>query len=490
MGDRPQSAGSPALGVTARLLVAGLGPAGWDRVPPPTREALLDPDRHVLVRTLDHPAADHLRKLRQVESCDDLYLGSSFADVYAQIARRVLTAAGEQPVIYAVPGSPLVGEFAVRTILADAAAAGIATEVLPAESFIDLVLTTVGYDPLDRGLRVINAHRLPDPLLVEGPTIVAHLDLPVVLADTAARLGRVVPPGTIATLVIEDGAIAVAELDQVEPLLAGPRTSMFIDPEPGGLAGVVSTMWRLRHECPWDRRQSHHSLVKNLIEETFELVEALSRLDDGPASLAAYGQVEDELGDVLLQVLFHAAIARQSGAFDIEDVAENLRQKLVRRHPHVFGEVEVSSAEEVKANWDQIKEQERRVAGREEAPSALGEIPAGLPALERAARVQRRAAQVGFDWPALRPVLDKLGEEIEELGAVLGDRVRAGEELGDLLFSAVNLARHLELDPEVTLRGAIERFVERFLMMEEMGPLVGLTLEELDARWERAKAKE
>jgi MazG family protein len=215
--------------------------------------------------------------------------------------------------------------------------------------------------------------------------------------------------------------------------------------------------------------------VKNLIEETYELVEAIGS--------GSEGQLEDELGDVLLQVLFHSNIARQTGAFEIEDVAEVLRQKLVRRHPHVFADVEVDDAEEVKANWEQIKEAERGEARQ----SLLDGVPVGIPALERAAKIQRRAAEVGFDWPQAAPVLDKLSEEVEELREAVVQLNRVPEELGDVLFTVVNLARHLTVDPELALRGAIDRFISRFEEMEMMGPLEGLSLAELDERWEKAK---
>ncbi len=261
----------------------------------------------------------------------------------------------------------------------------------------------------------------------------------------------------------------------MDPELAGARTSMFLDPIPGGMVGAIQVMARLREECPWDRKQTHESLVKNLIEETYELVEAIGSDSEG--------QLEDELGDVLLQVLFHSNISRQAAGFDIEDVAENLRQKLVRRHPHVFGEVEVADADEVKANWEQIKDTERGLT-RE---SVLDGIPAGMPGLERAAKLQRRAADVGFDWPDVPPVLDKLLEEVEELRGALDEGMRVQEELGDILFTVVNLARHLKVEPELALRGAIDRFISRFRAMEAMGPLDGLGLAELDERWNRAK---
>jgi ATP diphosphatase len=196
----------------------------------------------------------------------------------------------------------------------------------------------------------------------------------------------------------------------------------------------------------------------------------------------AYAAVEDELGDVLLQVLFHEAIARETGGFDIDGVAEVLRQKLVRRHPHVFGDVEVGDAGDVKRNWDRIKEEE---SGGSE--SILDGVPEGLPALQRAAKVQNRAAKVGFDWENAAQVVPKLHEETAELEAAMAGDGDVTAELGDLLFSLVNLARHLGVDPELALRRSIASFETRFRRMEAEGPLDGLGLEELDRRWEAAK---
>ncbi len=447
----------------------------------------MDPSREVIVRTLEHPAARQLGERREVVSCDDLYEeAESFEAAYEGIVARVLAAAASGPVVYAVPGNPRVGEFAVALLEAEADRQGVTYGIVSAESFIDAVLTVVGVDPLRSGLQILNGHDLPDPLVIDKPTIIAHCDLPVVLADVVDRIARVVPEGTEVSLVIGAGGaderVVTRPVEDIDSSLAGVRTSLFLAPEPGGLIGVVKTMRRLRDECPWDREQTHASLVKNLIEETFELVDALAGL--APDDWGAYAEVEDELGDVLLQVLFHSAIARQAGAFDIDDVAENLRQKLVRRHPHVFGDVVAESPDQVKTNWDLIKESERGVP----QSSVLDGVPRSMPGLSRAAKIQNRAAKVGFDWPQVGPVVEKLREETRELEAALDSPDGDPEgELGDLLFTIVNLSRHLGTDPETALRGSLARFEARFRAMEAEGPLDGLTLEQLDARWEQAK---
>jgi tetrapyrrole methylase family protein/MazG family protein len=469
------------------ITIIGLGPGSLERVSSPVRDVLLDDDRAVIVRTLSHPAAAELAGLREIVSCDDLYdRADQFDDVYSAIAERVITASAEGPVVYAVPGSPTIGEFAVRKIL-DAVSDA---ELIPAESFVDAVLAEVGYDPLDRGLQILNGHDLPDPLILDKPTIIGHLDRPEVLADVLDTVGRVIPEESVVTVLsglgAPDARVVAGVVAALEHDLAGFRTSLFIDAEPGGIVGAIRVMRRLRDECPWDREQTHTTLVKNLVEETYELIEAIARLPEGDIDWVAYAAVEDELGDVLLQVLFHEAIARETGAFDIDGIAEVLRQKLVRRHPHVFADVDVADAGQVKDNWDRIKEEE--IGGRPE--SGLDGVPDGMPALQRASKIQNRAAKVGFDWKSASEVIPKVREELGELVEALDGSGDIESELGDLLFTVVNLARHLDADPELALRRATVRFEERFRRMEKDGPLQGLDIEALDRRWADAKSSE
>lgn len=467
------------------ITVIGLGPGNLDRVPAPVRRQLLDPTTRVIVRTLEHPAAAELARERDVDSCDDIYeSATSFSEVYERIVTRIVDAGTDADVVYAVPGSPYVGEFAVRDLVASAPD----VEVIPAESFVDIVLAEVGYDPLDRGLQILNGHELPDPLVLDKPTIIGQVDRPEVLADVCASIDRVALEDALVMIMCDLGSpsahVVTAPPSAVDSALAGMRTSVFIDTAPGGLLGAVQTMRRLRRECPWDRDQTHQSLIKNLVEESYELIDAIARNDTDTPDWVGYAEIEDELGDVLLQVLFHAAIAREAGAFDIDDAAEALRQKLVRRHPHVFGDVVAETAGEVKANWDRIKAEEKPDS---DETSALDGVPSGMPALHRAAKIQNRAAKVGFDWDEAFEVLPKVAEELDELRSAMASGGDVEGELGDILFSVINLARHLGLDPEVSLRGATNRFEERFRLMEQDGSLDGLDLEALNDRWERAK---
>lgn len=493
MGSRTLPDGRSSSPVTPVVAIVGLGPGDLAFTDSRTRGYLEDPARTVVLRTIDHPASVELARLREVQTCDDLYLsGQDFESVYEAIADRVLSLAAEGPVTYAVPGSPYVGESSVSILRSRANQAGALLEVLGAESFLEAVIAEVGLDPLHDGLRVMDGRDMPDPLMFDAPTIIGHVDLPVVLADVSSRMGRVLPEHTAVKVLVDlrstTERIVETTVDAIDPELAGYRTSLFVNAEPGGLIGAIRTMRRLREECPWDKEQTHQSIVKNLVEEAYELAHALSMLPaDAPAGdpdFAAYADVEEELGDVLLQILFQATMASEAEAFDIDDVAEVLRQKLVRRHPHVFAETEVGSADEVLANWDRIKEAEKS-----ERTSQLDGVPIGLSGLTRAEKLQDRAAKAGFDWDSAAPVFDKVREELAEL-AEAEDSDEKVHELGDLLFASVNLARHLGVDSEVAMRQAGDRFERRFRRMEEAGSFDGQTLEELDARWESAKRAE
>jgi tetrapyrrole methylase family protein/MazG family protein len=362
-------------------------------------------------------------------------------------------------------------------------------EIAPGESFLSLALEKAGVDPLEKGVQVLDGRSLPEPLLLHLPTLIAQVDTPVVLYDVRDALLRLLPPETPVTLLADLGGpgerVEHLALGDLAAGHAGLRVSLFLDPTPPGWPGLVQVNARLRRECPWDRRQTHHSLAKHLIEEAYETVAALEALPPeapgGEPDYPGYVEAEEELGDLLLQVVFHATLAAETGAFGVEEVAEGIRRKLIRRHPHVFGDVEAATAEAVLANWEQLK---RREKGRD---SLLDGVPEVLPALSRAHELQSRAATVGFDWPNLEGVVAKVQEEIAE---VLAPGASRPDEVGDLLFAVVNLSRHLGVDPEQALRRASARFERRFKAMEKAGTLSGLSLEELDRLWEAAKAAE
>ncbi len=253
---------------------------------------------------------------------------------------------------------------------------------------------------------------------------------------------------------------------------------------------LVAIMARLRAAdgCPWDRQQTHATLKPYLLEEVYEALEAIDAADDA--------ELCEELGDVLLQVVFHAQIAAEEGRFDIEAVSQAIVDKLIRRHPHVFGDANVDGADEVLLRWEQIKKQERRERG-ETAPSVLAGIPKHLPALMRAQRIQKRAAQQGFDWDEVDGALDKVEEEFAELRQAWATAEAAAveEEFGDLLFALVNASRFLNVEPEQALRRAVAKFERRFRALEQIvqardEQIAALSLAALDAIWDEVKAGE
>jgi XTP/dITP diphosphohydrolase/ATP diphosphatase len=270
-----------------------------------------------------------------------------------------------------------------------------------------------------------------------------------------------------------------------------------------GRAAAIMARLRAPGGCPWDREQTFDSIKRHTLEETYEVFDAIER--------RAWPELKDELGDLLLQVLFYAEMASEAGYFTLRDVAENLSAKLIRRHPHIFGDVVANDANTVLRNWEQIKREEKRSQPKSECESGrksmLDEIPRSMPAMLEATKLGSRAAKVGFDWPDAEGLFEKLAEETRELRAELAapeandgtqsqgrGKERIEDELGDLLFTAVNLARHLHLDPEFALRRSNAKFRLRFAAMEREGggaaALETLTADELEALWSRAKRSE
>ncbi|MCP3996049.1 MAG: hypothetical protein GY722_13455, partial [bacterium] len=350
--------------MTPSLTIVGLGPAGLDRLSARSLARVRDPERAVILRTIQHPAAAELVESNRVVYCDDLYdTAADFDDVYRAIADRVLGALETGSVVYAVPGSAVVGERAVAEIRQRAASAGIPVEILPGESFLDLVYVEAGVDPITTPVKILDGRDLPDPLIFDAALIVTQIDRAEVLADVGAELGRVLTDETpvlvLDRLGDDDQVVAPLSLRDLARYQPGPRTTLFLDPDPAGWYGLVVTNRILRQECPWDRKQTHHSLVSHLIEETYETVDSIRALSaeapGGVPDFGVYAEVEEELGDLLLQVVFHATLAREAGAFDVEEVAESIRRKLVHRHPHVFGDVTADDADTVISNWEAIK---------------------------------------------------------------------------------------------------------------------------------------
>ena len=477
------------------ITVVGLGPGDERFVTAHTVRAISDAT-HRFVRTARHPSA-HL--VPDAVSFDEVYdAADTFDDVYATIVDRLADAAAQHgEVLYAVPGSPLVLERTVRLLRADSR---IACRILPAMSFLDLAWPLLGIDPVEAGVRLIDGHEFATASAgYGGPMLVAHTHANWVLSDIKIavdatgdepvvilqRLGTIDECVTHTTWADLDRTVEADHLTCVYvPGLAAPSGA--------DLVRFHELTRLLRERCPWDQEQTHQSLVKYLLEETYEVVDALHALDpDDPATDDA---LVEELGDLLYQIEFHAAIAEQEGRFTIGDVARSVHDKLVRRHPHVFGEVEVSGADEVVANWDAIKRAEKQ------RTSVFEGVATSQPSLSYAYAVQRKAAKMGFDWPDVHGAVPKIAEETAEVlaaaaAADTADDPAVFDEVGDLLFAVVNVSRHLGVEPEAALRAAVQKFRRRFEHVERLASqrsieLRGSTLAVLDALWDEAKATE
>jgi tetrapyrrole methylase family protein/MazG family protein len=475
-----------------KITIVGLGPGNPAFLTLEAWQVLEEADE-VYLRTERHPTVDSLPPHLSLHSFDHLYEEKAdFAEVYEEIAARVL-ALGERPqgVIYAVPGHPLVGEASVQRILALARKRGLEVQIVEGLSFIEPVLTCLGLDAIE-GLQLVDATELAalhhPPINPDRPTLVGQLYGRHLASSVKLVLMNLFPADHQVVLVQGAGtaeekvtALPLYELDRNAEI--DHLTTLYLPPLPetSSLESFQNTIAHLRAPdgCPWDREQTHQSLRAALLEETYEVLTTLDAED--------MDALCEELGDLLLQISLHAQIAVEEGDFSLAQVIEKISTKIKRRHPHVFGDAVVGGTAEVLHNWEEIKREEKGEAGG----SMLDNVPPTLPALAQAQSYQRRVARVGFDWPNVEGVVAKVAEEIEELQRT-SDAAEREEELGDLLFSVVNLARWLKVDAESALRTANARFARRFAAMEELcrqrgQRLADLSLAEQDALWEEVK---
>lgn len=482
------------------IYVIGLGPGEYKALSLGAMELLRGP-WPVFLRTEIHPVVEQLRSEGiAFQSFDNVYQhAEDFVQVYRIIAEQVLSEAHKGNVVYAVPGHPLVAEQSVANILAGAAQMGIKVEVLPAVSFLDSLFSVLKIDPI-HGLKVLDGLQLEiqgvDPRV---PTIVTQVYNPLVASEVKLTLMDFYHDDHQIAVVRAAGVpgeeqivwIPLYELDRqawVDHLTSvylpkGETRQQMYD-----LTPLVEVMEILRAPggCPWDIEQTHGSLKQYLVEEVYEVLEAIDAGD--------LDKLCDELGDLLLQIVFHARIAEENGDFAVQDVIQKVTEKMVRRHPHVFGETSADTTDAVMANWERIKKTE--TAGKNRI-SLLDGVPVGLPSLLRAYKLQGKAAKVGFDWEDIDDVWKKVAEETAEFKAACTqkDGDAKEDEMGDLLFSLVNVARFAGVEPETALHRANNKFIRRFQMMEELATTQSLKLEqltlcELEAIWRKVKEQE
>ncbi|MBA4495813.1 nucleoside triphosphate pyrophosphohydrolase [Paenactinomyces guangxiensis] len=482
-----------------KIFVVGLGFGDEQSLPLGTLN-LLETGERVWLRTEKHPVVSWLKqKGIDFRSFDRVYEAhDEFSAVYRAIAEKLFDMARtSSPVIYAVPGHPMVAEKTVRILLAEGPERGIKIEVRGGGSFLDASFARLEIDPIE-GFQLVDGNELdPEQINPRVHVLVGQVYDRLVASDVKLALMETYPDEhrvQIATALGVEGleqikTVPLFELDRTDDFT--DLTSVYVPPLKDGkglyrrfdfLTGIIEHL-RSPEGCPWDRKQTHESLRPYLIEEAYEFLDAVAGQD-------AEGMA-DELGDVLLQVMLHAQIAKEEGTFDIYEVIGRLSDKMIRRHPHVFGDQAAETAEDVKRNWEQIKKQER---SGEEMKSLLDGIPNHLPALLKSYELQKKAAKAGFDWEKKEDVLRKVHEELKEL--IEADTAEEQEEeLGDLLFVLGSLARFFNVHPELALLGACRKFECRFRYIEKQAQQLGkqledLTMEQLDAWWDEAKQSE
>jgi tetrapyrrole methylase family protein / MazG family protein len=476
------------------LTIVGLGPGDIDDL---TRRAwgAIENAPLVYLRTRHHPCVEHLANQPNLRSFDYLYESSEkFEDVYDGIVAMVLEAAQSGDVVYAVPGDPFVGEATTPRLIEGAKGAGIPVEVVHGISFIEPMLKYAGVDAIDN-LQILDALVIASmhhpPINPDSPALISQVYSRQVASDVKLTLMNQYPDDFKVKLihaagtqgaVVED--LALHEIDHSDHIQH--MTSLYLPPV-GGMSSFerfqeIIAHLRAPEGCPWDRKQTHESLRPFLLEEAHEVLEAI----DAGDPVALY----EELGDLLLQIVLHTQIAIDDGEFYMTDVLRHVNEKMIRRHPHVWGSVDVENADQVVTNWEALKKQEKKTP-RE---SLLDGVPKGLPALMQAIKYQAKAAKVGFDWDRIEDVIAKVYEELEEVRNAETPEDRF-EEMGDLLFALVNWIRFLGIDdPESALREANLKFYRRFRYIEETvkasgKPFESYTLNELDAMWNAAKVQ-
>lgn len=483
------------------ITIVGLGPGQVEQM---TLLAwrTLEKASEVYLRTKHHPLIESLPATPTYHSFDDLYeQASDFASLYQTIADKIVEL-GKRPegVIYAVPGHPMVGEMTPQLILAAARPQNIPVKIVDGISFIEPSLAAVEIDGIT-GLQIYDATDVArlyhPPMNPDQPSLIAQVYSQVVASDVKLTLMNQYPDEY--PVVLLHGAGTTSEIIERLPLYEVDRsehigylTTLYIPPmpQPSGFQSLLNIMAHLRapEGCPWDIKQTHQSLRAHFLEESYEVLEALDAED--------MEALAEELGDILLHVVFQSQIAVDEGEFYVTDVVHHVIEKMVRRHPHIFGETKVEDADDVLRNWEQIKQQEQAQkgnSGKKTRESRLDGLPASLPSLTYAYRVQEKAAQFGFDWAEIDPVIQKVAEEIQEIRDAPDAESRA-KEFGDLLFAVVNWARWLKVDAESALRGTNARFQRRFAYIEsaaaENGKAIeAMSLQEMDALWDEAKRR-
>lgn len=480
------------------LTIIGLGAGDLDQLSIGTYRKLKAAEL-IVARTDQHPVIEELRaEGLQIESFDAIYeKNDAFEDVYEEIAERLVALAKEHPVTYAVPGHPLVAERTVQLLIEKERVGLVQLDIAGGNSFLDPIFGALRIDPIE-GFQLLDGTDMGrDDVQMTQHVLIGQVYDAFVASEVKLSLMEKYAFDHPVTIVTAAGSsleklrtVPLFELDRETEI--DNLTTIYVPPvfEQAGRLKEWSTFreiiaaLRAPDGCPWDREQTHESLKRYLIEEAHELLEAIDQQDDE-------GVIE-ELGDVLLQVFLHAQIGEDDGYFAMEDVLQSIGEKMIRRHPHVFGDRNVADSDEVLLNWQEIKESEKP-----QVDSLLDGQERHSSSLLTAFNYQNAAAKVGFDWPDIEGAFDKFEEEWQEFKVEVenGTKESQTDELGDVFFTLVNLSRFLKLSPEEAMAHANTKFKRRFSFVEQSvkegkGEFSAYTLDELEAFWQHAKGRE
>ncbi|MBM7704907.1 nucleoside triphosphate pyrophosphohydrolase [Metabacillus iocasae] len=477
------------------ITVIGLGAGDLEQLPLGIFR-ILKGAKNLFLRTEEHPVVSHFEEEGILfTSFDTIYeQHDSFEEVYQHIVENLCSQ--DDDIVYAVPGHPLVAERTIQLLLEKAQEADIRVEIKGGQSFLDPIFSALKIDPIE-GFQLLDGTSMNRAeLQLTQHVLISQVYDQFVASDVKLTLMEHLPDEYPVYIVTAAGSalevikkVKLYELDREVTL--SNLTTVYVPPvvesEPlyhqfESLRHIIATL-RGPNGCPWDKKQTHTSLKKYLLEEAYELLEAIDNEDDD--------HIVEELGDVLLQVMLHAQIGEDDGMFSIDDVIRELSSKMVRRHPHVFSDVNVENAEEVVQNWNEIKQEEKG----ERTESILDRVPNSATSLMKAHQYQKEAAKVGFDWDHVEPMWDKVFEEIREFKdevQVSNNENKLSDEFGDILFALVNVARYYKVDSESALAQTNHKFSRRFQYIEnqvnETGkPFSAFTLEQLDTFWNDAK---
>lgn len=486
--------------VLKKIQVIGLGAGDLNQLSLGLYKLLQESSEDVYLRTKEHPVIKQLESegltFRSFDHIYEKY--DTFEAVYEEISETLFELAEKGSIVYAVPGHPLVAERTVQLLLERGEKREIKIEIGGGQSFLDPLFQAVKIDPIE-GFQLLDATSLKrDEIEIRQHLIIGQVYDTFMASEVKLTLMEMLPDDYEVYIVTAAGSkeekvtkIPLYELDREVTL--NNLTSVYVPPVTdevilykkfSKLRQIISQL-RGPDGCPWDKEQTHQSLKRYLIEEAYELIEAIDEED--------IDHVIEELGDVLLQVMLHAQIGEDDGYFSIDDVIESISDKMVRRHPHVFGDIQADTSEEVLKNWQEIKNTEK---GGEQDRSLLDGVGKHLPNPLRAYELQKKAAKVGFDWEEVEEALAKVKEEIQEFEVEMKENnsERLLKEFGDIMFALINVARFYKINPEEALFHTNQKFIRRFAYVEECVKESGkefkdFSLVELDEFWNEAKTK-